>query len=271
MTIASGLACAQVTQINVSHDLTALGIAAQNAAPGNPNLDSRPLLQAAIQYANNNGISRITADPGAYWFLTPQKPDRYLVLDHLSGLTIDLQDSDIYLKNSFLTGFDLVGCNRVTLANFTIDFVQLPFTQVRLTGVNGRVLSYEPISGWPSPATLRSRAGGTDFWAIVLRGGSVPANTNRLPLTLPTEATTLRVRQDDSPWTQPATLSTYQTGDIIVVTLRDAEAPILVEGGDGVSLSGLDIFLVTKFGNPSRRKSHRVGTALRGNYAHRLS
>ena len=37
----------------------------------------------------------------------------------------------------------------LTLTNFTVDYLQLPYTQVRLTGVSGRTLNYEAIAGWP--------------------------------------------------------------------------------------------------------------------------
>ena len=235
---------AQVTEINISQDLVSLGIAGQNAVPGNPNLDSRPLMQAAIQYASANGVGRIVADPGSYWFLTSQKADRYLVLDHLSDLAIDLKGSDLYLKTSYLIGFDLVGCQRVTLTNFTVDFVQLPYTQVRLTGVapSSRTLSYEAISGWALPTTLRSKSGSSEYWGMVMRGGLPPANTNRLPLGKPTDPTALQVTLDTSPWTQPGVLATYHPGDVIVVMLKDGDAPILVEGGDTILLTGIDIY-----------------------------
>ena len=235
---------AQVTQINVSQDLVALGIARQNAVPGNSSVDARPLFQAAIQYATANGISRIVADPGAYWFLTLQQSGDYLVLDHVSALTIDLQGSDIYLLNSFATGIYLTGCKGVTLANFTIDYVHLPFTQVRLTGVipaNG-TLAYETIPGWPSPANLRSPSGSTNYWAIVLRGGFPIPNAGRLPLAQPTSSSTLQVIRDTTPWSQPAVLGAYQPGDIVVVTLRDGESTILASGSDSIVVSGVDIY-----------------------------
>ena len=240
--LAWGAASAQTTQINISQDLVTLGIATTNATPNNARLDSRPLLQAAIQYASDNRIGRVTADPGGYWFLTAQKSDRYLVLDHVSDLIIDLQGSEIYLKSNFMIGFNLVSCQRVTLANFSIDYEQLPYTQVRLTGASGRALSYDTISGWPSPTALRAKFGGNEYWGIVFRGGTVPANTNRLPLAKPTDTGVLQVNADGSPWTQPGVLNTYQPGDILVVTLKDGGAAVLVERGDTVVLSGLDIY-----------------------------
>jgi hypothetical protein len=241
------IACAsvsaqQVSQINISEDLVTLGIAGQNATPDTPGLDSRPLLAAAIQYAGANGVGTIVADPGAYWFLTPQLPDRYLVLDHVSDLAIDFQGSDIYLQQGFLIGFDLEYCQRVTLKHFTIDFVQLPFTQVKLSNISGHTLTYSVMPGWPSPTTLQSPSGSTNYWGLVLRGGLPLPNASRLPLAAPTNPGTLQVSVDDSPWTQQAVLNTYQAGDIAVVTLRDGDAPIFVEGGDAVVLEGIDVY-----------------------------
>jgi hypothetical protein len=242
---------AQVTQINVSQDLVALGIARQNAVPGNPTADARPLFQAAIQYATANGINRIVADPGAYWFLTPQHPGTYLELNNVSGLTVNLQGSDIYLLNSFATGMFLSGCQGVTLANFTIDYVNLPYTQVRLTGVSAGsgTLYYETIPGWSSPANLQSPDGSTAYYGIVLRGGFPIANASRLALKPPaSSSSTLQVIQDTSPWTQPAVLATYQPGDIAVVTLRDGDSTILVAGGNGNIVRGVEIYSSSAMG-----------------------
>ncbi len=248
--IAALFANAQPSQINVSEDLVTLGIAAQNAAPGNSSSDARPLFQAAIQYAVANGINRIVADPGSYWFLTPQQAGSYLTLNNVNGLTLDLQGSNIYLQNSFLPGITLNGCQGVTLTNFTVDYVNLPFTQVRLTGVSpaNAVLTYTTIPGWPSPTSLQSPDGSTNFWAIVLRGGSPIANAGRLPLLPPSSATALQIVPGTMPWAQPTVLSTYQPGDVIVVTLRDGDSTILVEGGSNIVISGVDIYASSALG-----------------------
>jgi len=51
-------------------NLIPLRIASQNLTPDNPNLDARPLFQAALDYAKKNKIHLITADQGSYYFLT---------------------------------------------------------------------------------------------------------------------------------------------------------------------------------------------------------
>ncbi len=243
--IISVSACAE---INLSHDLVDLRIASRNLAPNNPNLDARPLFQAALDYAQKNNVHLITADQGAYYFLTPSAPDRYVSINAASDLTIDLHGSDIYTKQSFLIWLVVIDSSRITLTNFTLDSQQLPFTQVRLTGVsaNQRTLNYVTQPGWPSPTIFNTvtNPDGTfqDLWALVFRNGTLIANSNRLPLTRSLQEGVLQVQKNDAPWTQPAVLATYQPGDTIVVTARGGEAPILIAGGDNNVIRNVDVY-----------------------------
>src|SRR5262249_60788611 len=77
--------------VNVSRDLTTLGIATQNMTPDSPSLDSRPLLESAVRYAQANSISTIMADRGAYYFLTGHSNGRFLSFSSLRNLTFDFQ------------------------------------------------------------------------------------------------------------------------------------------------------------------------------------
>jgi hypothetical protein len=243
-------AIGQPAQINVSTDLVNLGIATQNAVPGNPNLDARPLFQAAIQYAAKNGVPLIVANPGSYWFLTTQESGVYLVLNNISNLTLNLQGSALYFQNSFQIGIYMNQCQSVTLSNFSVDYVNLPFTQVQLTGVNttNSTLSYTTIAGWPSPTALQSPDGSTAYWGIVLRNGSPIANASRLQLAPPTSSSALQIVPGTDPWAQPNVIGTYQPGDVIVVTLRDGDSTILVEAGNNITISGVDIFSSSALG-----------------------
>lgn len=58
---------AAAQSINMSQDLVTLGIAAQNMTPNTPSLDSRPLFQAAINYAGSHPVQKLTVDAGAYY------------------------------------------------------------------------------------------------------------------------------------------------------------------------------------------------------------
>lgn len=243
------LACAasaSTPPVNLSRDLVRLGIAKQNLAPNNPNLDARPLLQATLAYAARNGTNLITADPGAYYLLTPQAPDRYLEIDAYSNLTIDLAGSDLYLAQSEIIAFALIDCTNVSLANFTVDNLQLPFTQVQLTGVSAQQLQYQTIPGWPSPTsfnTVRDPSGTPEsLSALVFRNGQLLAGAAVLPIQRPLQEGTLQIVTSDSPWTQALVLATYQAGDQIVFMARGGEAPILVEGGTGIVVTGLTVY-----------------------------
>lgn len=242
------LSLSAAAQINLSRDLVPLRIASQNLTPDNPNLDARPLFQAALDYAKKNKIHLITADQGAYYFLTPSAKDRYLSIDSASDLIIDLHGSNLYVKQSFLIWLVVIDSNRITLTNFTLDSQQLPFTQVRLTGVsaNQRTLNYATQPGWPSVTifnTVTNPDGSPqDLWALVFRNGALVSNSNRLPLTRPLQDGLLQVQKNDAPWTQPSVLAAYQPGDTIVVTARGGEAPIMIAGGDGNVIRDVDVY-----------------------------
>src|SRR5215475_10010796 len=66
--------CSQT--LNMSHDLVVKGIASTDLLPNSSSLDARPLFEAAVAYAAQNGIQTVTADPGAYYFLTLRNSNR---------------------------------------------------------------------------------------------------------------------------------------------------------------------------------------------------
>ncbi|MGA2183682.1 MAG: right-handed parallel beta-helix repeat-containing protein [Bryobacteraceae bacterium] len=239
---------ANTAQINVSRDLVTLGIASQNLVPDNRNLDARPLFQAALDFALLHGIHRVVADRGAYYFLTPEAPDHYMSIEGYSDLTVDLQGSDVYMAASYLIWLSVIDCNRITLTGFTLDSLQLPFTQVRVTGViaSQRTLTYSTLPGWPSPTTFNSIANpdgsSQELLALVFRNGMLVPGTNLLPISSPLRDGELQVTPQDEPWTQPGVLATYQPGDTVVFMARGAEAPILIEGGDGNILRDVDVY-----------------------------
>jgi hypothetical protein len=241
-------AAAQPSEINVSRDLVNLGVAGRNLLPNDPALDARPLFQAALKFALFRGIPRVTADPGAYYFLTPEAPDRYMSLVGCSGLTIDLQGSDVYMATSYLTWLLVKDCNQITLSGFTLDSLQLPFTQVQITGVQASLLKllYSTLPGWPSPTSFNSitnpDGSSQQLVALVFRDGVLVPGTNLLPISGPLQDGVLMVTPQTEPWTQPGVLATYQPGDTIVFMARGSQAPILIEGGDGNVLRDIDVY-----------------------------
>jgi len=236
--------------INLSHDLVRLGIAASNLPPDSPKTDARPLFQAALQYATSHPIHRITVDRGAYYFLTPENTTAYLQLRSLSDLTIDLNDSTVFFAGAFLQGFAVLNCERVTLTRFSADFISRPYTHVRLTAVDpvARRLSYALLPHWPDPVEFNGIAQSTaptnplNFWALDFRNGDILPGTSRMEVTQPIATGALDLVQNNAPWVQGPTLSTFQPGDTIVVFVRGGQATISVAGGDSITVSDATIY-----------------------------
>ena len=55
-----------------------------------PNLDARPLFQAALQYVGKHHTILITLDHGSYYFLTPQNSQSFY---NKVGTHIELQEA----------------------------------------------------------------------------------------------------------------------------------------------------------------------------------
>jgi hypothetical protein len=233
------------TSVNMSHDLVTLGIASQNLVPNTPALDAQPLFTAALQYVEAHHIQMLTLDTGAYYFLNPT-PGQYLNIAYTSDLTIDLAGSTMYYDNPFYSGFAIFYCQRITLENFVIDFINTPFTQVQLTGVNGaaRQLFYQPLPGWPDPAQTNAIAdafGGLELWSLAFRNGAVVPGTSRMPVQDGVGGGIIQLAADPAPWTQAATLNTLQPGDTVVFMARNGATPVYIFGSDSMTLSNVTV------------------------------
>ena len=134
--IIAAAAFPQTAVLNLSHDLTILGIASQDMSPNLPALDARPLFEAGVQYAQTHSIPLITCDIGTYYFLTGHPFGVYAFFNGLHDVTVDMAGSDIFFSLATWMGLECNNCRNVQFQNFTIDSVQLPFTQVRVTSVD---------------------------------------------------------------------------------------------------------------------------------------
>ena len=239
-------ATAQV--LNMSHDLTMLGIATQNMTPNTPSLDARPLFQAAIHYVQSHAVQTLTLDTGAYYLLTNTQSNAVLLFWQLSNLTVDLAGSTLYFNGPLVpNGLALGFCSKVTLANFQIDYVHPPYTHVQLTSVDtvNRVLTYQTLAGWTDPATFNSLAdpfgGSVGYWAAIFRNGSIVPGTTRTLLQAPFTNNRLTI-QDQSPWAQASTLATLRVGDTVVVYARGGGPIIWEYFGDELTFSNIAIY-----------------------------
>ncbi len=224
--LAAGVALAQTPAqtLNLSHDLISNGIASANMTPNQPALDSRPLIEAAIAYSQKNGVTTITADPGAYYFLTLHNNLTHILLNAVSNLTIDLQNSDLYFKMPGHGAILCQTCTGVTFQNFTIDYMDLPFTQVTVTSVNSakRTIEFTPMQGYAQPSTFNdglAANGGDSYVGFVFRNGVPIAQTGRMPVDTPVTGSTIAFTSADT-WANSAAVSAIQPGDVFVYTDR---------------------------------------------------
>jgi len=234
------------TVLNLSRDLVAKGIASADLTPNRPALDARPLLEAALAWASRNSVTSIIADPGTYYFLTENSPARH-VLINASGLTVDFQNSDLFFFKSNTAAIECLSCSSVTLQNFTVDYQQLPFTQVTVSAVdagNAR-FTYQALPNWQSPSdfsTPRAPDSSDAIRIFIFRNGTPLAQAGRLLSARPLSANTLTIANTGDPWAQAASLAAIQPGDTIVLTDRGGPPAISITGGQKVTLRNISVY-----------------------------
>ncbi len=238
---------AQTTSLNLSHDLVGLGIASANMTPGQPTLDSRPLLEAAVTYASKNGIATVIADQGTYYFLTQRNANTHVLLNAASNLQLDFQNSDLLFKSSNVTAIQCTNCTGVTLKNFTLDYQQLPFTQVTVKSVNASAPSftYQTIAGYQDASafnTNRAPDGSDTVYMFVFRDGVPIPQVGRLTATRPISGGVISISDVKDPWTTPTALSAIQPGDTVVITDRSGPPALNIVNGQNVSVQDVSIY-----------------------------
>jgi uncharacterized protein (TIGR03437 family) len=215
---ASHSLCAQA-MLNLSQDLVRWGIASTNMVPNQPKLDAGPLLLNAVQYAKGHQTTLLTADPGAYYFLSTLN-GAHLSLGGIStNLTIDLQGSDLYFSNPLVIGFAVFNSSNVTIQNFTMDYTQLLYTQLLVTSVNGgNQVQFTVQPSWQPPTALNAflnNSGPTETDLFVFRNGRPWPGYTRLPVQNPFTNDKLTVMP-----TRPVNVQQIRPGDVAVLAVR---------------------------------------------------
>jgi uncharacterized protein (TIGR03437 family) len=244
-----GLALAQAPAVlNLSHDLVTNRIAAQNMTPDSPQLDSRPLFEAGINYASRNRIPTVIADRGRYYFLTQNGDYHHAVLNGVNNVTVDLQNSDLYFAHGAVIAIHVVNSTNVSLKNFTVDYQQLAYTQLTVTSVNAatKTISFQPLSNYALPSSFNSvtiPANYIDdgFFLFAFRGGQELRTTGRMGVRAPFNDSSIQVTSTD-PWSQPANIGTIQPGDTLVLTHRAGVASIFADSAPGLTVQNVSIY-----------------------------
>lgn len=222
--VSGDLGRAQSTELNLSTDLTRLGIAPQNMEPNRTDLDVRPLFNAALDYVKSRRIQRVTLIPGSYYFLTP-RPDngRYAYAQDLEDVTFDFGGAHLYLRDPYRLGLSFFNLRRVVFQRFTVDYLEPPFTQVRLTDVQptDRVLQYELLPGFRDPTDFNRvsefpSAVIPRMFALVFRDGQLLANTGRMSIAMPLQPSVVRIN-DEGGSAHSDVVRTFRPGDTLIV------------------------------------------------------
>lgn len=242
-----GGAFAQSATLNLSHDLVGAGIASSNMIPDQPSLDARPLLEAAVAYAAQNGVSSLIADPGAYYFLSLHNTNTHVLINGASNLTIDFQGSYLLFKSSNVAAIQCVACNAVALRGFTVDYLQLPFTQATVASVNPaqQSFTYQTISGYQDPAafnTNRASDGSDAIFMFVFRNGEPLKQIGRLTANRPVSGGVISIADTKDPWATPAAFSAMQPGDVVVFTDRSGPPAVNIVGGQNVTVQNASVY-----------------------------
>jgi hypothetical protein len=223
------------TTLNLSQDLVSLGIASTNMLPNRPDIDAGPLFfQAVSGYARNHQISRVIADPGAYYFSSLQyqvsTPTQYaaahVAWDKLSNLTIDLQGSDLYFSHPLAGGMSITNSTNLVLENFTADYDPLPFTQVRVVSVNPaqQSIQFAVDGNWQNPSVFNQvfALPSNPFQGVEVhffRNGRPIAGVPRMHAADPVGSTQFTATPDPG-FTTSAVIARIRPGDIAFLGMR---------------------------------------------------
>jgi uncharacterized protein (TIGR03437 family) len=220
------------TTLNVSQDLVRLGIASSNMLPNQPSQDSAPLLSLAIAYALANRISQIVANQGAYYLLNPQTSYAYVSIVGTSNLTIDFQGSDLYVAKPYgWSAFFAAGNNGLVMQNFTVDYIQPEFTQLKVVSVNAAQgqFQYTVQPGYVDPGVFLPAT----LSAFIFRDGQVFSGLNglgRLSEVAPIGGNQIQVvpGHADTQYLTPAVIQQIRPGDIAVVYVAAATSLLVL-------------------------------------------
>jgi hypothetical protein len=233
---------AQAT-LNLSQDLVRLGIAATNMTPNQPALDAGPLLFQGVQYANQQGIPLVIADPGVYYFLSLQNPNWHVELVGISNITIDLRGSDLIFTHPFSEALYIGYNTNAVFQNFTVDYQPLPFTQVSVVSVNPNAaqITYAVQPGWQDPSTFNSAPSGTNIEVHIFRNGQPAPGTRRMAAQNSISGNLITIIPYDINPT-PQNMSMIRPGDVAVVAMRANGVTLAADRCIGCTFRNISIY-----------------------------
>src|SRR5215471_4475109 len=237
-----------LTTLNLSHDLVSLGITAANMVPNQPSLDAGPLFVQGVEYAKSHGIGTVVSDPGAYYFLTATEINAHFALRNIDHMTIDLHGADLIFTHPLYYGLIVYYSANVTLENFTADYQPLPFTQVRVTGVDvaAKQIQYTVQAGWPDPSTFNSvqppdpccASLHPDLPVYIFRNGRPAFGIQRMATQLPFPGNDLSMKSE----TASTTLAAVRPGDVAVVAFAGSSNAVTGNHCNGCTFRNITVY-----------------------------
>jgi uncharacterized protein (TIGR03437 family) len=250
--IASALAVSTTASgqvLNLSRDLVAKNIAASNMTPDMPGLDARPLFEAGVNYASVHHIPRVIADRGSYYFLSLSSQYQHVYLNQISNVAVDLQHSDLYFAHGNIMAIDIASCTNLTLENFTIDYLQLPFTQLTASSVDtvAKKVYFTQFGSYPLPSafnslTVPSTYVNDGFYLYVFRNGQELISTGRMSVSAGALNDTYIQLAGTEPWTTATQLGTIQAGDTLALEWRAGIGAIFASSSTGITVHDVSVY-----------------------------
>jgi hypothetical protein len=255
MLLALGGAAVAQSTLNMSQDLVQLGIATSNMIPNRPDLDAGPLFFRAVIYTKTHPISRVIAEPGAYYFRTLQYAGSHVGWDGLRNLIIDLQGSDLYFSFPLVNGITITNSTNLVLQNFAADYDPLPFTQVRVISVDAalRRIRFAVDGTWQNPSILNAvfDAPKTSFQGIevhMFRNGRPLAGVPRMNAVNPVGNDQFTIAADPTGYTSSAIIAQIRPGDIAFLGMRLGSGPVSVLHCTGCTFRNMVAYSSTYWG-----------------------
>lgn len=142
-------------------------------------------------------------------------PQEHVLLSGITNVTVDLQNSNLYFQQGNAVALYLNNPTNVTLKNFTVDYLNLPFTQVTVTGVstsNPPTVSFTPNAGFPLPSsfnaiTIPPEYINNGFIAYIFRNGEPLDTTGRMQVASGALNDNNVQLAGTEPWTTPLQLN----------------------------------------------------------------
>jgi hypothetical protein len=141
----------QSSVIDVSTDLTKLGIAQQNMLPGDNSIDAGPLLEAAVMYAGKHNFNKVNVPVGSYYFKSVRN-NAHAYIFNTNNVIIECNNATFNFSSRKACGIIIRNCNYVGIQNVKLDYsLDLPFTSAKVASVDiaNNAIAVSGISGRP--------------------------------------------------------------------------------------------------------------------------